>query len=88
MLLFSPTYNSIKANRRYTEEVRKCTRQNQAFFEEEFYTFCMVEGGRVMKWNPSITAIVIGIIVWLLQRGPLNYGTFKSGFEALCFVKH
>ena len=88
MFLANPTHSNVKANRRYTEEVRKCTRQNQAFFEEEFYTFCMVEGGRVMKWNPSITAIVIGIIVWLLQRGPLNYGTFKLGFEALCFVKH
>ena len=50
----------------------------------------MVEGGRVMKWNPSITALVIGIIVWLLQRGPLNYGTFKPGVRSfiICNLKN
>ena len=38
----------------------------------------MPEGARVLKWNPAVSAVVIGIIVWLLQRGPLNYGTFKK----------
>ena len=25
-----------------------------------------------------IAAAIIGVIVWLLQRGPLSYGTFKK----------
>ena len=58
--------------------MRRCNHRRRAYFEDEFYTECMPEGARVLKWNPAVSAIVIGIIVWLLQRGPLNYGTFKK----------
>ena len=60
------------------DEQRKCNRAKKNYFQGEFYSKCMEEGARVLKWNPCITALVIGIIVWLLQRGPLHYGTFKG----------
>ena len=60
------------------DEQRKCNRAKKNYFQGEFYSKCMEEGARVLKWNPCITALVIGIIVWLLQRGPLHYGTFKE----------
>ena len=60
------------------DEQRKCNRAKKNYFQGEFYSKCMEEGARVLKWNPCITALVIGIIVWLLQRGPLHFGTFKE----------
>ena len=38
----------------------------------------MEEGNTVLRVLPILTAIVVGAIVWLLQRGPLEHRTFKE----------
>jgi len=67
-----------EAQQRLIEEKRRCSRDKLSYFQDEFYSICMENGSRVLKVAPTITAAIIGVIVWLLQRGPLSYGTFKK----------
>ena len=46
----------------------------------------MENGFRVLQLNPAITTVILSLIVWYLQKGPLSDRVFKRPQFILCLI--